>query len=270
MPELPEVETTLRGISPHVSGQKISNVIVRCKQLRWPIPNLKKYLLGQTIKRLWRRGKYILFEFEAGTLILHLGMSGRLRIFSKPMKAQKHDHVDIYFENNKFLRFTDPRRFGALLWTTDDPQTHGLLATIGPEPLDPLFNGDYLWQKSCKKKATVKAFLMDSKTIAGIGNIYATEALFQACINPQKPAGKISRVQYQQLVEALKMILQNAIAKGGTTLKDFTNSEGAPGYFSIELKAYGQGGNPCPRCHTTFRCIRIAQRSTVYCPQCQK
>lgn len=271
MPELPEVETTMRGIKPHLVRQKVVDVVVRHPRLRWPIPtNLRAKMQGQILRRIRRRSKYLLFEFDHGTLILHLGMSGRLRILSSSVAPQKHDHVDILFANGKYLRFTDPRRFGALLWTDHPPETHPLLSDIGTEPLTMAFNGDYLCEKARGKKIPVKSFLMDSKIVAGVGNIYATEALFYARIRPQSPAGKISEVQYQKLAAAVKSVLKKAISKGGTTLKDFTRSDGKPGYFYLELKAYGQGGKPCPRCKTIMKSVRIGQRSTVYCPICQQ
>jgi len=271
MPELPEVETTLQGIAPHLMGQTIIDVVVRHHTLRWPIPaNLKNLLHGNIVKNLQRRAKYILIETDTGTLILHLGMSGRVRILSEPATAGKHDHVDILFSNQMCLRFTDTRRFGALLWTTDDPFKHSLLEKIGPEPLSTEFNGKYLWHHARRRKASVKSFIMDSRTVAGVGNIYAAEALFQSCIRPQKQAGKVSLEQYEKLATAIKLTLKNAIAKGGTTLKDFMKSDGTPGYFSIELQVYGRQGQPCIRCDTTLKSTRIGQRSTVYCPSCQK
>lgn len=270
MPELPEVETTLRGIRPHIIGQKIANVIVRQPTLRWPIPtDLKHQLKDQVVLKLSRRGKYLLFEFKTGTLILHLGMSGHLRILLEPISPQKHDHVDLCLENKKCLRFTDPRRFGALLWTSAHPLSHSLLSSIGPEPFAAAFNGDYLFQQSRKKTLAVKSLIMDSKIVAGVGNIYATEALFKAHIRPHAPAGKLSMEQYQALAAAIKHILKKAIKKGGTTLKDFLKSDGAPGYFGIQLKVYGRGGKPCLRCKTILTALRIGQRSTVYCKKCQ-
>lgn len=271
MPELPEVETTLRGIKRHIIGCNITDVIVRHPRLRWPVPaDLKSKIKGHTLKAISRRAKYLLFTFDVGTLILHLGMSGKLRILDSELPPQKHDHVDIYFDNNKYLRFTDPRRFGALLWTDEDPANHVLLASIGVEPLSTAFNGDYLFVRASGRKVPVKSFIMDSKIVAGVGNIYATEALFEACIRPQTPAGKISLKQYEALASAIKSILKNAIEKGGTTLKDFMKSDGSPGYFSIELQAYGHAGKACPRCGATLKSARIAQRSTVYCAKCQK
>lgn len=271
MPELPEVETTLRGIKPHILKQTVVDVVIRQPQLRWPIPhNLRQLLQDQSILNLQRRGKYLLFSTHKGTMLLHLGMSGRVCILSEISAANKHDHVDIYFANKKYLRFTDPRRFGALLWTDEDPQQHPLLAHIGPEPLSNDFDGLHLWEHSRGRTIPVKAFIMDSKIVAGVGNIYATEALFQSSIRPTKSAGKVSLADYQQLAQSIKIILANAIKKGGTTLKDFMKSDGTPGYFSLELQAYGCGGKPCVRCQTKLKSLLIGQRSTVYCPQCQK
>jgi formamidopyrimidine-DNA glycosylase len=270
MPELPEVETTLRGIKPHIIHQMITHVIVRQFQLRWPIPlHLPSILQAQCFHDVQRRGKYILFKADKGTLLLHLGMSGRLRLLTHPIPPLKHDHVDIYFQNGSLLRFNDARRFGALLWTSDNIEDHPLLASMGPEPLLPAFDGMYLWNKARGKKTAVKSFIMDSHIVAGIGNIYATEALFLSFIKPQTPAGNISLEKYQLLAKAIKTILKKALKKGGTTLKDFMQSNGAPGYFSMELQAYGRGGSPCIRCHAILKSIRIGQRTTVYCPQCQ-
>jgi formamidopyrimidine-DNA glycosylase len=196
-------------------------------------------------------------------------MSGRLRILTNPPAAEKHDHVDIYFTNGYCLRFTDPRRFGAILWTDTDPAKHPLLKNIGPEPLSEDFTGDYLWRLSRKKTTPVKSFIMNSKTVAGVGNIYATEALFIARIHPKKQAGKLSALQYEELVKAIQGVLRQAIKKGGTTLKDFRKSDGSPGYFSIELQVYGHSGSPCPRCKTKLKSLKIGQRSTVYCAKCQ-
>lgn len=271
MPELPEVETTLRGIQPHIAQQQIINIILRHTKLRWPIPQeIKEHLTGQTLRSLSRRAKYLLFHFDTGTLILHLGMSGRLRILTEATPPQKHDHVDICFANGSILRFTDPRRFGALLWTTNNPDEHALLAAIGPEPLAKEFNADYLFKQSRGKKVAVKIFIMNSSVVAGVGNIYATEALYDAKINPKLAASRVTLQQYEKLTLAIKEVLKLAIKKGGTTLKDFARSDGSPGYFSIELKAYGRGGKACLRCKTKLKSVRIGQRATVYCPNCQK
>lgn len=270
MPELPEVETTLRGIKPFLAKQKVTKVIIRHPHLRWPIPkDLKRNLQGQVLETIQRRAKYLLFHFTTGTLILHLGMSGRLRVLSAPCPAKKHDHVDICFANGHYLRFTDPRRFGALLWTKDNPLLHPLLHKIGPEPLSRQFNAAYLFAQSRRKKTAIKALLMDSTIVAGVGNIYATEALFHAGLAPHQPANNITQVKCQDLVIAIKAILKKAITKGGTTLKDFTNSDGSPGYFSMELKVYGRAHQPCLRCNKPLLSIRQNQRSTVYCNHCQ-
>lgn len=271
MPELPEVETTLQGIKRHLNKNKVADIIIRYPTLRWPIPShLPNLIINQRVKNISRRGKYILFEFTTGTMILHLGMSGRVRVLSEKLPPQKHDHVDIIFDNNKYLRFTDPRRFGALLWSSGDPNTHALLAHLGPEPLTKDFDADYLSKQSAKRKAPIKSFIMDSKIVVGVGNIYATEALFRANILPQTPAGKISLERYKKLVKEIKAVLSEAIKQGGTTLKDFSKSDGTPGYFSIKLKVYGRGGKPCVRCRTLLTLIRQGQRSTVYCKKCQK
>jgi len=270
MPELPEVETTLRGIEPHIAHQTITNIVIRNPHLRWPVPtNLPRKARGKKLLQLTRRGKYILFHIDTGTIILHLGMSGRVRVLSKPEAPKKHDHIDICFSNNHYLRFTDPRRFGALLWTEENPDLHPLLAHIGPEPLTPAFNASYLHDRAKNKKVGVKSYIMDGKIVAGVGNIYAAEALFEARIHPETPAGKVSLEQYKALVTAIKAILKKAIKKGGTTLKDFKRSDGSPGYFSIDLKVYGRDGQPCVHCSTPLKLIRMGQRSTVYCPHCQ-
>jgi formamidopyrimidine-DNA glycosylase len=271
MPELPEVETTLRGIQPHIEQQKITCVTVRQHQLRWPIPNnIQEILVNQTITSASRRGKYLLLQTPTGTVILHLGMSGRLHIVTPNTPPNKHDHVDVEFANAKSLRLTDPRRFGAFLWTADDPLQHALLKDLGPEPLSSDFTDDYLWTQASNKKVAVKSFIMDSKIVVGVGNIYANEALFAADIHPEKPAGKISAAAYTKLTQEIKKILQYAIQQGGTTLKDFLNSDGKPGYFKLHLKVYGRGGLACFTCQKKLTEIRLGQRSTVYCARCQR
>lgn len=270
MPELPEVETILKEIAPEIVGQTVTTIITRTPRLRWPVPaTLNKYIEGHAVQALKRRGKYLLFYFKTGTLILHLGMSGHLRLLKHHAMPGKHDHVDIFFAHKKHLRFNDPRRFGALLWTKNDPFTHPLLKTLGPEPLEDHFNGKYLWQTAQGRKVSIKSFLMNSKIVAGIGNIYATEALFNAGIHPLTPAGKINKTNYEQLVKACKAVLRHAIKSGGTTLRDYLKSDGTPGHFLIELKIYGKSGEPCPRCKTALQSIKICQRSTVYCKCCQ-
>lgn len=271
MPELPEVETTRRGIEPHIENNKVSKVILRRKTLRWPItPALSKDLPGETIQSVSRRGKYLLLATQKGCLLIHLGMSGSLRIVESSRAAAKHDHVDVVFANNKVLRYTDPRRFGCILWETEPIEAHPLLASLGPEPLEDNFHTGYLFKKSRRRNVAVKTFIMDSKVVVGVGNIYANESLFLAGISPKRSAGKISKPRYEKLVECIQQVLQQAIDVGGTTLKDFTGSDGEPGYFAQSLHVYGRRGEPCHGCNGTLKEIRQGQRSTVYCPQCQK
>ncbi len=271
MPELPEVETSRRGIEPHILKQTVSEVIIRQKQLRWPIPaTLKKQLIKQQIQQVERRGKYILLRTGAGTVILHLGMSGSLRITDKNTPAEKHDHLDICFKHKKILRLRDPRRFGSVLWTKADPLKHRLLIKLGPEPLSTDFNAEYLYSASRNRKIAIKTLLMNSHIVVGVGNIYASESLFQAGINPKCTAHKISMARYQKLVTAVKNILQLAIKQGGTTLKDFTHEDGKPGYFQQTLAVYGRAGEPCIQCGNNIKQFTQAQRSTFYCSQCQQ
>lgn len=270
MPELPEVETTCKGLAPHVCGQTVQQVIVRQAKLRWPIPaRLKKALAGNTIDTLTRRGKYLLFSTQAGTLIIHLGMSGSLRLLSARQPAEKHDHLDIVFANGQALRLRDPRRFGAVLWTSKPALTHRLLSSLGPEPLTEDFYSDYLFVRSRKRKTSIKSFIMDSKIVVGVGNIYASESLFMAGIRPTTAAGRISKTRYQLLVDAIKQVLAQAIASGGTTLRDFTNGEGKPGYFKQKLHVYGRTGEPCLNCGHPIKHIQQGQRASFYCTHCQ-
>ncbi len=270
MPELPEVETTRRGIAPFLEGQRVSRVIVRERRLRWPIPeDLDVRLSGQRILLVERRAKYLLLQAEVGTLISHLGMSGSLRLVEAGLEAAKHEHVDIELESGMALRYTDPRRFGALLWS-DDPLNHELLRHLGPEPLTGLFDGDRLFQLSRGRSMAVKPFIMDNAVVVGVGNIYATEALFAAGIDPRREAGTISRTRYLKLAEEIKRILAQAIECGGTTLRDFVGGDGKPGYFQQELFVYGRAGEFCKQCGSTLREVRLGQRASVYCPRCQR
>jgi formamidopyrimidine-DNA glycosylase len=270
MPELPEVETTRRGIEPHLLGRVITGLIVRERRLRWPIPRtLLKALPGQRIEAISRRGKYLLLQTAAGTAILHLGMSGSLRVLPGSTPPQKHDHVDIVFDNNQVLRLRDPRRFGTLLWTTSDPSRHKLLRTLGPEPLSVDFSGDYLFEKSRGRKVAVKSFIMDSHVVVGVGNIYASETLFLAGIHPERAAGRISQARYQLLADSIRKVLSAAIKAGGTTLRDFVREDGAPGYFRQHLRVYDHEGRPCKRCKTPIVASVTGQRATYYCPRCQ-
>jgi formamidopyrimidine-DNA glycosylase len=271
MPELPEVETTRRGIAPHIEGQTIADVIVRQPSLRWSVPEfLRQTLSGLSILSVSRRAKYLLFETGKGTLIIHLGMSGSLRILPKAQEPGKHDHVDFIFAEGTLLRFNDPRRFGAVLWTTAPINEHPLLKDLGPEPLLDSFTGDLLFRLSRNRKVPVKSLIMDSHIVVGVGNIYANEALFLAGILPTRAAGKISLARYQRLAETIRIILQNAIRQGGTTLRDFVNESGKPGYFQQQLSVYGRGQLPCKTCLQPLTEVRLANRSTVYCAHCQR
>lgn len=270
MPELPEVETTCKGISPYIIGNTITTVRVRQAQLRWPVPaNLASIVAGLQVDSVTRRGKYCLLNTGSGTLILHLGMSGNLRIASEAEQPGKHDHVDIIFQNKIMLRFNDQRKFGAVLWAEGDVTTHPLLKDLGPEPLTADFNGEYLFFRATQRKIPVKAFIMDGHVVVGVGNIYASESLFMAGITPTRAAGSISLNDYQKLVSAIKTVLQRAIDQGGTTLRDFVNAEGKPGYFSQSLNVYGRAGLPCYQCQHLIQQIRIGQRASYFCPVCQ-
>ncbi len=270
MPELPEVETTRRGISPHVKGKRVSSVTIRQASLRWPIPtNLEATLLRHKLIDIHRRGKYLLFEFTHGHLLIHLGMSGSLRIVGDKELPQKHDHFDICFSGT-CLRYHDPRRFGAILWTSDAIESHRLLSHLGPEPLTDEFSSEYIFKQSRKRTKDIKSFIMDSHIVVGVGNIYANEALFSSGIRPTKAAGKVTAKQYALLVDEIKIVLQRSITQGGTTLRDFVGGDGKPGYFVQQLNVYGRKGQPCVICAKPLKEIRQSQRSSVYCTGCQK
>lgn len=270
MPELPEVETTRRGIAPHLEGKRIRHLRVNDARLRWPVPaDLAERLQGETAIAVDRRGKYLLTQFAQGTLLIHLGMSGSLRVVTDNSPRLKHDHIEMELEDGKLLRFNDPRRFGAWLWA-DDWQHHPLLAHLGPEPLSPDFTGHYLYQRARGRSGAVKPFLMDSQVVVGVGNIYASEALYIAGIDPRRAAGRIAEARMETLVDAVKTVLGQAIRQGGTTLRDFVNSDGKPGYFAQSLQVYGRGGEACRRCSHRLTEIRLGQRSSVFCPQCQR
>ena len=271
MPELPEVETIRRGIAPHIIGKKITDVIIRDRRLRRPIPKgIERKLTGRKLCKLARRAKYLVFYCDRGALILHLGMTGSLRILTGNVPPGKHDHADFVFGRKTRLRFRDPRRFGCILWTEDEPLQHELLRNLGPEPLGRKLTGSYLFAKSRKRTQTIKTFLMDSRIISGVGNIYANEALFTAGIHPGKKAGRLARAQCTKLATAIKNVLTRAIAKGGTTLRDYVNGKGEPGYFRMELKVYNRKGQPCYRCGSLIKSQRHGQRSSFYCPRCQQ
>ncbi|MDH3377176.1 MAG: bifunctional DNA-formamidopyrimidine glycosylase/DNA-(apurinic or apyrimidinic site) lyase [Gammaproteobacteria bacterium] len=272
MPELPEVETTLRGIAPHLNGQTVAEVRVREHRLRWPVPrHLPVTLRGQTIIGLARRAKYLLLQFPTGTVIIHLGMSGSMRIVDRAEPPAAHDHVDIVLVGGAVLRFRDPRRFGCILWRLgSDPSGHRLLRNLGPEPLSPEFDGEYLYRRSRRRTLAVKSFIMDSKVVVGVGNIYASEVLHRSGIHPLRSAGRISCERYRWLARSIRSTLSEAIMAGGTTLRDFTTSEGNPGYFEQSLLVYGCAGKPCRHCGSAIRQRVINQRTSYYCLHCQR
>jgi formamidopyrimidine-DNA glycosylase len=269
VPELPEVETTRRGLAPHVLGQTVRAVTVRQPRLRWRVPGqLARDLPGQTLHTLARRGKYLLFGFDRGTLIVHLGMSGSLRVTEARATPGKADHVDIAFAHGLCLRLRDPRRFGAVLWT-DDPARHPLLAHLGPEPLSGDFDAACLFARTRKRTRAIRDVLLDGRIVAGVGNIYANEALFAAGIRPTRAAGRLTRADCAKLVRTVRATLTRAIRAGGTTLRDFRGGTDEPGYFQLRLKVYGRAGAPCTHCRMSVRAVRLGQRSAFYCPRCQ-
>ena len=270
MPELPEVETTRRGIEPHLLRRRIARAVLRRPDLRWPIPpEITQELPGQRIEAVERRAKYLILRAETGDAILHLGMSGSLRVLPAGVPLRSHDHVDLELDDGQLLRFNDPRRFGALLWQARG-QMHPLLAGLGPEPLSAEFSGEHLFRLSRGRAAPVKTFLMDQAIVVGVGNIYAAESLFRAGIDPRRAAGKVSLARYQALAEAVSEILAYAIVRGGTTLRDFLAPDGAPGYFEQELLVYGREGEACKVCGTKLKHTALGQRATVWCPCCQR
>ena len=269
MPELPEVETTRRGIEPHIVGKRVKALHVRQPRLRWPVPPAIHEAEGRKLQAVQRRGKYLLLRFSNGTIIAHLGMSGSMRIAARGEPPLFHDHVDLECSDGTLLRYCDPRRFGAWLWTRDDPLQHELIVRLGPEPLTEAFNVDYLVARAKGRKSSVKTFIMDSHVVVGVGHIYANEALFMAGIHPKRPAGRISRARYARLVSAIKAVLAASIDMGGTTLRDFVGGDGKPGYFKQTLRVYGRAGQPCVGCKGPLTEIRLGQRSTVFCKLCQ-
>lgn len=269
MPELPEVETSCNGIRPHIINKTVTQIMIHQPQLRWLIPlEIKTQLKNKKVLAVTRRAKYILLTFDNGTLILHLGMSGSLRILSSKDIPDKHDHFELIF-NSICLRMRDPRRFGAVLWTTKDPLEHPLLKTLGVEPLTSNFTLDYLLKKAKQRKVPIKTLIMDSKIVVGIGNIYACEALFKAKIAPHRACFRISKKRLQTLIEVIKIILTEAIKQGGTTLKDFQQQDGKPGYFTQQLQVYGREGENCFVCQNKIKRKVMGQRSTFYCTTCQ-
>ncbi|WP_373973620.1 bifunctional DNA-formamidopyrimidine glycosylase/DNA-(apurinic or apyrimidinic site) lyase [Chitinibacter sp. SCUT-21] len=270
MPELPEVETTRRGIEAHLLHECIKEIIVRNGRLRWPVPpNLSSLATNQTILSIRRRAKYLLLELKNGTIIIHLGMSGSLRILTEAFPAEKHDHIDLVLQNGIRLRYRDPRRFGAWLWAEGNPLLHPHLATLGPEPLHQEFNADYLSSRIVNKRTAIKQLIMDNHIVVGVGNIYASESLFRAKINPSTAGCELTRPQISVLCEHIKATLTEAIAAGGSTLRDYVDSDGKEGYFMINSYVYGRTGKPCRLCGTPILSIRQGQRATFYCPSCQ-
>lgn len=271
MPELPEVETTLRGLVRPMTGRQVVRAVVRQPALRWPVPaDLDTLLAGKTIRALSRRAKYLLVHFDHGTLILHLGMSGRLCHLAQDEAPGKHDHFDLLLDSGAVIRLRDPRRFGAVLWCASAPEQHPLLKHLGPEPLDAGFDGEILYRATRGRSGPIKTILMDAHVVVGVGNIYASEALFRARINPKTPAGRLGRVRCDRLAGEIGNTLRDALAAGDSSLRDFFGADGNPGYFQQHYFVYGRTGEPCRVCGTSIATFRQGQRSTFYCPQCQK
>lgn len=270
MPELPEVETSRRGIEPFLVGERIDNIVIREKRLRWPVrADVAMHLSGRTVDSVTRRAKYLLINTGNGSAMIHLGMSGSVFIVDHDTPAGVHDHFDFDMASGKTLRFRDPRRFGSLHWSSD-PHQHKLIRSLGPEPLGEAFSGAYLWQRSRGRRVNVKQFIMNSHIVVGVGNIYASEALYLAGINPRRAAGRIAKARYARLAEAIREVLGKAIEAGGTTLRDFYGSSGEAGYFRQKLGVYGRGGSPCRQCGRPVTAVVLGQRSTFYCKNCQR
>ena len=271
MPELPEVETTRRGIRAALRGHAITGFLLREPRLRWPVDAaLVRSLPGQRVIDVSRRAKYLLIELEGGTLLAHLGMSGSLRVLPANAALLAHDHYDLVLDSGHCLRFNDPRRFGSLHWVQGDPGEHPLLAGLGPEPLEAGFDAEYLADRARGRRVAIKPFLMDQRIVVGVGNIYASEALFRAGIHPRRAAGRVSRDRLGRLVAGVQAVLGEAIRQGGTTLRDYVSVDGTPGYFRQELFVYERAGQPCRTCGNTGRQVVQGQRSTYFCPSCQR
>ena len=270
MPELPEVETSRRGIEPYLVGERIRKIIIREKRLRWPVrADVVKQLTDQTVTTVSRRAKYLLINTGNGSGMIHLGMSGSVFIVDRGTPASVHEHFDFDLASGKTLRYRDPRRFGSLHWTRD-PAKHKLIRSLGPEPLGDSFSGDYLWQRSRGRRVNIKQFIMNANIVVGVGNIYASEALFLAGINPHRAAGRVSLQRYELLADVIRQVLQQAIDAGGTTLRDFYGGDGEAGYFQQELSVYGRDDEPCKQCKRPISVVVLGQRSTFYCKNCQR
>lgn len=270
MPELPEVETTRRGIEPYLLNQRIARLDIHDRRLRWPVPDEISALQGATVTAIERRGKYLLISVPAGTAIVHLGMSGSLRVCTGKEPRRKHDHFEITTSNGNIIRYHDPRRFGCLLWQAQGDEEHALLSKLGPEPLSDDFDGSVLFQATRKRQVAIKNLIMNSHVVVGVGNIYASESLFLAGIRPGRAAKRITRKECDTLALTIKQVLQRSITQGGTTLRDFVNSDGQPGYFAQSLMVYGREGEPCHQCKAEIKQKVMGQRSTFYCNQCQR
>ncbi len=271
MPELPEVETTRRGVAPHVEGRRVAALHVYDSRLRWPVPSdLARHLVGRGIDRIDRRSKYLLFRLGADTLLVHLGMTGSLRVFKDVPARRTHDHVDVVLDDGTVLRYNDPRRFGAMLWVPAPADAHPLLASLGPEPFAAEFDAAYLWRALRRRTAAIKLALMDNRVVVGVGNIYANESLFRAGIRPTRPAHRVSRPRLARLVGEVRNVLTEAIAKGGSTLRDYVDASGEPGYFQLQYYVYGRDGQPCRVCGTPIKLRRLGARASFYCPRCQR
>ena len=271
MPELPEVETTRRGVAPHVVGRRVAKLHVYDSRLRWPVPpDLADRLVGRAIEGIDRRSKYLLFRLGTDTLLVHLGMTGSLRVHRRAPPRKPHDHIDIVFDDGTLVRYNDPRRFGAMLWISGPASAHPLLRSLGPEPFDHAFDASYFWRATRNRTAAIKLALMDNGLVVGVGNIYASESLFRAGIRPTVRANRVSRPRLARLVDEVRAVLSDAIAKGGSTLRDYVDARGEPGYFQLDYFVYGREGEPCRVCGSAIRQRRLGARASFYCPKCQR